>query len=56
MNAGKITKEDIAKANRKGAREAELEQTGNGWAAKNKVHKSKKHYDRKRDKKSYKFY
>ena len=38
---------DYVKANRKGARDAELELTHNGWVSKNKVHKSKKNYSRK---------
>ena len=37
---------DYIKANRKGSREAELE-VSIGWAAKTKVHKNKKKYDRK---------
>ena len=37
---------DYVKANRKGSREAELE-VSIGWAAKTKVHKNKKKYDRK---------
>ncbi|GHT50434.1 hypothetical protein AGMMS49982_05720 [Bacteroidia bacterium] len=40
------TVSDYMKANRKGSREAELALTA-GWTAKTKVHKSKKHYDRK---------
>jgi hypothetical protein len=35
------------KANRKGSRDAELENE-TGWKAKNKIHKSKKNYDRKK--------
>lgn len=38
--------EDYLKANRKGSREAELENEC-GWVGKNKVHKSKKSYSRK---------
>ncbi len=38
--------EDYLKANRKGSRDAELE-NASGWGAKNKVHKSKKEYSRK---------
>jgi hypothetical protein len=38
--------EDYLKANRKGSREAELE-NASGWAGKSKVHKSKKEYSRK---------
>lgn len=40
------SKEDIRKANRKGSRDAELENQ-NGWDAKEKIHKSKKAYKRK---------
>lgn len=36
----------VLKANRKGSREAELENS-TGWVAVNKVHKSKKLYNRK---------
>jgi len=42
----KIRKIDYVKANRKGSREAELEDQ-TGWSAKNKIHKSKKTYTRK---------
>lgn len=38
--------EDYLKANRKGSRDAELENQS-GWAGKSKVHKSKKEYSRK---------
>lgn len=37
---------DYIKANRKGSREAELEDE-EGWTQKHKVHKSKKNYSRK---------
>lgn len=37
---------DYIKANRRGSREAELENE-NGWKAKHKVHHSKKNYSRK---------
>lgn len=37
---------DYIKANRKGSREAELE-NGNGWTSKHKVHKTQKDYSRK---------
>jgi hypothetical protein len=37
------------KANRKGSRDAELF-FENGWKSKNKIHKSKKNYDRKSNK------
>ncbi len=40
---------DYVKANRKGSRDAELENSS-GWTCKHKVHKSKKQYNRKRDK------
>lgn len=38
--------EDYIKANRKGSREAELENK-TGWTAKHRVHKSSKNYTRK---------
>lgn len=38
---------DYVRANRKGSRDAELENS-TGWVAVNKIHKSKKTYDRKR--------
>ncbi len=41
----KIPKEDIIKAQRKGMREAELENS-TGFVSKHKVHKSKKLYKR----------
>ena len=44
---GKIS--DYVKASRRGSREAELE-LSNGFIRKHAVHKSKKAYDRKRDK------
>lgn len=37
---------DYIKANRKGSREAEIEDS-TGWASKHSVHKSKKTYSRK---------
>jgi len=37
---------DWLKANRKGSRDAELE-NGTGWTSKHKVHKSEKTYSRK---------
>jgi len=37
---------DYIKANRKGSRDAELENE-NGWTPKHKIHKSKKEYSRK---------
>jgi hypothetical protein len=42
----KLTKKDIIKANRKGSREAELENS-TGFKKSHKVHKSKKAYTRK---------
>lgn len=42
----RINKRDYIKANRKGSRDAELENQS-GWTAKNKIHKSKKQYNRK---------
>lgn len=42
----KITKEDILKANRKGSREAESENSI-GFVSKHKVHRSKETYSRK---------
>lgn len=41
-----MTTMDYIKANRRGAREAQLE-SENGWVAVRKVHKSKKNYSRK---------
>ena len=43
---GRITKEQMRKANRKGSRDAELELSV-GWVATTKVHKSEKTYSRK---------
>jgi len=42
----KISKRDYQKANRKGNRDAELENQS-GWSAKDKPHKSIKDYNRK---------
>lgn len=42
---------DYIKANKKASREIELEQNGGRWVAKDRPHKNKKAYDRKRDKK-----
>jgi len=42
----KIRQQDILKANRRGSREGELENS-TGWVAKHKVHKNKKSYTRK---------
>lgn len=44
------TLEDYIKANRKASREIELEANGGKWVAKNKIHKSKKAYNRKEGK------
>ena len=41
--------EDYLKANRKASREIELEQNGGRWVAKDRPHKNKKAYNRKRD-------
>ena len=40
---------DYIKANRKGSREAELD-IENGWKCRNKVHKNKRKYNRKKQK------
>ncbi|MDR2955350.1 MAG: hypothetical protein LBV43_09735 [Prevotella sp.] len=48
---GKITIEDYIKAIKKADREDELSQSA-GWKRITSVHKSKKAYDRKRDKKN----
>lgn len=45
--------EDYIKANKKLAREEELERNGGRWVAKDRPHKNLKRYDRKRDKKNY---
>ena len=42
----KLTKEQIIKANRKGSREAELENQ-TGFVSKHKIHRNKKKYNRK---------
>lgn len=44
---------DYIKANKKLAREEELERNGGRWVAKDRPHKNLKKYDRKRDKKNY---
>lgn len=49
---GKITIEDYIKAVKKADREIQLK-TSVGWASITKVHKSKKIYDRKSNKKNY---
>ena len=41
-----MTQTDYIKANRKGSREAELENQ-TGWCRSHKVHRSKKNYSRK---------
>ena len=43
--------DEYIKANRKASRELELEQNGGRWVAKDRPHKNKKAYNRKRDKK-----
>lgn len=48
----KITIEDYIKAVKKADREEELSQSA-GWKRVTSIHKNKKAYDRKRDKKSY---
>jgi hypothetical protein len=50
----KTTITDYVKANRKGSREAEL-MNSTGWVSVHKVHKSKKQYDRKYNKKAINF-
>ena len=51
-NTKKISIKDYIKAVKKADREIQLEQSV-GWSATTKVHKSKKAYDRKRDKNNY---
>lgn len=46
----KVSVEDYIKAVKKADREIQLE-TSPGWTASNRIHKSSKLYDRKRDKK-----
>jgi len=48
MNSG-LKFDNWLKANRRGSREAEL-LNEKGWKTKNKIHKNKKKYDRKREK------
>jgi len=43
---------DYLKSNRKGSREAEL-MVSPGWTAKDRPHKNKKMYDRKREKRDW---
>lgn len=50
--SGKITIEDYIKAVKKADREEELSQSA-GWKRTTSIHKNKKVYDRKRDKKDY---
>lgn len=47
--------EDYIKANKKLAREEELQRNGGRWVAKDRPHKNLKKYDRKRDKKNFDF-
>ena len=42
--------EEYLKAIKKADRESELERNGGKWVAKDRPHKNKKRYDRKRDK------
>lgn len=56
-----INKEDYIKIQKKLNREIELERNGGRWIAINRVHESKKRYNRKRNKKinlddSYSFF
>ena len=48
-----IIGEDYIKIQRKLNREIELERNGGRWIAVNRTHKSKKDYDRKRDRNSF---
>lgn len=50
--SAKIAIEDYIKAVKKADREIQLEQSA-GWQRITKIHKSKKVYDRKRDKNNY---
>ena len=50
---GKITIEDYIKAVKKADREAELSQSTGGWKRTTNIHKSKKIYDRKMDKRNH---
>ena len=47
--------EDYIKANKKLAREEEMQRNGGRWVAKDRPHKNLKKYDRKRDKKNFDF-
>lgn len=51
MTKYKITQDDYIKANRKASREEEIELYGKQIYNRHMVHKSKKKYDRKRDRK-----
>ena len=51
-NKGKITIEDYIKAVKKADRDIQLE-TSVGWVSVDKVHTSKKAYNRKNNKKNY---
>lgn len=44
--------EDYIKANKRLAREEELQRNGGRWVAKDRPHKNLKKYDRKRDRKN----
>lgn len=48
--------EDYIKANKKLAREEELQRNGGRWVAKDRPHKNLKKYDRKRDRKNFDSY
>ena len=51
MKKFRITQEDYIKANRKASREEEIEMFGKQIYNRHLIHKSKKKYDRKRDRK-----
>ena len=51
MKAYRITQEDYIKASRKASREEEIKLYGKQIFNRHIVHKSKKHYNRKRDRK-----
>jgi len=50
--SGKITIEDYIKAVKKADRDIQLSNNA-GWVSSNKIHKSKKAYNRKADKKNF---
>jgi hypothetical protein len=52
QNNGKITISDYIKAVKKADRDIQLEMQV-GWVASNRIHKNKKAYDRKNNKKNY---